>query len=141
MARALRVLVVDDNPVNRRVLECALEALGVECLSVDGGEEAVRAARDCDFALILMDLMMPGVSGFEAARRIREAGEGTTPPIVAVSAAPELRGTPDYELARFDGFLAKPVEMKKLGAYVLGALEGRLGDAPPELRLRAARAL
>lgn len=140
VARKMKVLIVDDNAVNRRVLECALEALGVDTVSVEGGEEAVQAALGFEFSLILMDLMMPRVSGFEAARRIRDADGGARVPIVAVSAAPELRGTLDYEMAQFDGFLAKPVEMKKLGAHVLAALNGRLGGEPVERRLEAMRA-
>lgn len=136
----MRILVVDDTPVNLRVLTCALEALGFGADTAADGAEAVEAARAAPYDLIFMDLMMPKVSGFEAARRIRtETPPGRPLGIVAVSAAPELRGTPDFELAGFDGFLAKPVEIRRLAAYVLDALEGRLGRQPAEVRRRRLR--
>jgi putative two-component system response regulator len=137
----MRILVVDDTPVNLRVLTCALEALGFQADRASGGAEAVEAARAVPYDLVFMDLMMPGVSGFEAARRIRaETPADRSPGIVAVSAAPELRGTSDFELAGFDGFLAKPVEIRRLAAYVLDALEGRLGRQPLEVRRKRLRA-
>ena len=70
-ARTLKVLVAEDYPVNRIYLEAVLDKLGHRAVFAENGEEAVRAAQDEDFDIVLMDLHMPVMDGCAAARAIR----------------------------------------------------------------------
>ncbi|HEY1751993.1 MAG TPA: MHYT domain-containing protein [Caulobacteraceae bacterium] len=120
---APRVLVVDDNPVNRRVLELILESAGLEHAAAGNGAEALQAAQGGDFDAILMDIQMPVMDGLEATRRIRqwETDSGRTPrPIYIVSANCLPEHVAAGEAAGADGHIAKPVSAAK----VLGALAG-----------------
>lgn len=80
---ALRILVADDHPVNRRVLEMILEPLGADVVSVTNGAEAVQAVSDALFDIVLMDMQMPVMDGLEATRLICSA---SGPPVIMVSA-------------------------------------------------------
>jgi len=113
------VLVVDDNDINRHVANEMLRRIGCRVLLADGGEAGVRLAAEHPFDLILMDVQMPVVDGFEAAARIRQqqaAGTRRTP-IVAVTAN-AMRGDRQRCLdGGMDDYLAKPVT--RAGLYDL----------------------
>jgi CheY-like chemotaxis protein len=119
--RAARVLVVDDNAVNRQVLELILESAGLEHAAVENGAEAVAAAQSGAFDAILMDIQMPVMDGLEATRRIRkwEAEQGRPQhPIYIVSANCLPEHVAAGQAAGANGHIAKPVSAAK----VLGAL-------------------
>jgi signal transduction histidine kinase/ActR/RegA family two-component response regulator len=114
---ALRVLIVDDNATNRKVLELILGPLGVDWVSVENGEEAVAAAAREDFSAILMDIQMPVMDGLTATREIRRAERATgrpATPIVIVSA----NGQPEHIQAGRDAgaqlHITKPVAPQTL---------------------------
>ena len=122
-----RALVAEDNDINALITEKALSRLGFDVVRAHDGEEALRLASPITplesrpFDIILMDLKMPGVDGYEATRRLRrlEAACGWLPtPIVALTANAfdERRGSP--AAAGFDAFLIKPVEFKALAGTV-----------------------
>src|SRR5262245_35704704 len=69
---AAKVLIVDDDPRNLMALEAVLEDLQQPLVVADSGEEALRKVANDDFAVILLDVRMPGIDGFETARLIRE---------------------------------------------------------------------
>jgi PAS domain S-box-containing protein len=128
--REISVLVVDDSSVNRRVARMLAERAGARVAEAASGEEAVDLSRERAFDLVLMDIQMPEMDGFEAARMIRsstgEAAEGsggtaaTQPdvPIVAVTAH-AMRGDEERCLARgMDGYLAKPISGAKLATVI-----------------------
>lgn len=102
-----RVLVVDDIPDNREVLRLLLEDWGVEVSEAESGEEALTACRKIHYDLVLMDLRMDGMDGFEAVKRIKSANQQT---VIAVTASvlDETRRRVRY--AGFDDFLQKPLE-------------------------------
>jgi PAS domain S-box-containing protein len=108
-----RILVVDDHPANREVLELLLRSIGFEVVLADSGEVAIEACANTQPNAVLMDLRMDGMSGLEAARWLRQQ-YGTALPIIAVSASA-------YDLDRqacldagCDDFLAKPVDAEAL---------------------------
>lgn len=107
-----RVLVAEDNPVNQTVARTLLERMGLEVVLVDDGEQAVEAVQAGNFQLVLMDCRMPVCDGFEATRRIREAG--ITLPVLALTAsalADDRRACLD---AGMNGHIAKPVRVDAL---------------------------
>ncbi len=112
----LRILVAEDNPVNRRLATLLLEKRGHDVTAVENGAQAVRSFRERRFDLVLMDVQMPEMDGFEATRRIREAEHGTDrhTPVVALTAH-ALRGDRERCLeAGMDTYLAKPLDAKAL---------------------------
>jgi signal transduction histidine kinase/FixJ family two-component response regulator len=114
-ARAPRLLIVDDHPANREILGLMARAMGCETDYASDGIEAVDAARVSAFDLILMDLRMPHMDGFEASRQIRSfAGAAAQIPILAVSAESRDESVGACRDAGIDGFLAKPVTQARL---------------------------
>jgi signal transduction histidine kinase/ActR/RegA family two-component response regulator len=123
--RPPRVLVVDDNPVNRQVLELILDSAGVDHAAAENGQEAVEAFRRQTFDAVLMDIQMPVMDGLEATRQIRSwEGEAhiARRPILIVSA----NCLPDHvaagQAAGADGHIAKPVSAAKVLTALAGAL-------------------
>jgi CheY-like chemotaxis protein len=113
----VRVLVVDDHPVNRELTRAILEPLGVEVSEAAGGEEAVELTAREPFDLILMDVRMPGTDGVAAAARIRTGGgPNQAAPILAFSADADVEA--HSWTADFDGRLAKPLSAAELLAAV-----------------------
>ena len=129
--RARRVLVVDDNAVNRLVATRMLGKLGCEVVEAVNGREAVERAAQGGFALILMDCQMPELDGYEATQRIRALDAGGRVSIVAMTAN-AMEGDRDRcLLAGMDDYIAKPVNAATL-ARVLEAWAGprpALGEA------------
>jgi signal transduction histidine kinase len=106
-----RVLVVDDNAVNRRVLGALLQRLGCEVEMAGNGAEAVAKIRDGGYGLVLMDCQMPIMNGFEATRQIR--GELRSPvPIWGVSAALENEVRQQCLDCGMDDYLSKPITIE-----------------------------
>ena len=117
--RGARVLVADDNPVNRMLVQRALEKAGYFSEAVADGQQAVEAAAHGAFDLILMDLHMPQMTGIEATRQIRNlAGAVSRTPIVALTAAVLEEDQQNCLAAGMNGFLRKPVALAELRAAV-----------------------
>ena len=123
-----RVLMVEDNAFNREVLRAMLRRLGVD---VDEAVDAADALECFDvgspYDAVLMDLHLPGMDGFECARRLRKLPDGASVPIIAVTAN-VLPATPAECLAAgMNGHLAKPIEPDMLRRALMGFI---LGPAP-----------
>jgi len=115
-----RVLVVDDNQVNRELVSAVLEGFDVELAQAADGQAAIDAAWLQAFDVILMDLRMPLMDGETAARRIREGGgPSSDASILAFSADAD----PKLSDGLFDGVLAKPLEIGALLGGIAAALE------------------
>jgi CheY-like chemotaxis protein/HPt (histidine-containing phosphotransfer) domain-containing protein len=113
--RPLRVLVAEDNLVNQQLVTRLLEKRGHSVLVVGNGREAVAAYEQESFDVILMDVQMPVMGGFEATAAIQGRGNGHgCPPIIAMTAR-VMKG--DHEAcleAGMDGYVAKPLSLKTL---------------------------
>jgi len=113
------VLVVDDDEFARELTRMMVDALGYDCIVASGGREAVECCRAEGPSLVLMDLEMPGVDGFEATRRLRSlqrAGEIAPCRILAHSSLYNGDVVRQAMLAGADTFLAKPVPIDTLRA-------------------------
>ncbi len=117
----LEVLIVDDNAVNRKVAEKCLEKLGCKCDLAKNGQEAIDAALQKDYDLILMDCQMPEVDGYEATIEIRknEVAENKTPTIIiAVTANAMAKDHEKCLKVGMDSYLTKPFDIKKLKSAI-----------------------
>ncbi len=117
--RHLKVLVVEDNVINQIVMEGLLKTFGHEPVLVDNGRDAVSLAESAGFDLILMDLHMPEMDGYETTREIRSTEKGERTPIIAVT-ADALSGTKERCMdAGMDGYVTKPVDPDRLVSEIL----------------------
>jgi len=108
-----RILVVEDNPKNLKLVRDVLTHFGYEVIEATSGEAGVRLAHESSPDLILMDLQLPGIDGAEALRRIRD-GDQSHVPVVAVTA---FAMNDDRERAfesGFDGYVEKPISVRAL---------------------------
>ncbi|MFT5290002.1 MAG: signal transduction histidine kinase/ActR/RegA family two-component response regulator [Planctomycetota bacterium] len=108
----LRVLLAEDNLVNQRIATAMLEQLGCEVSLATDGSEAITAAAQGEFDVILMDLQMPEVDGTAATICIRAAGDTT--PIIALTANASTESRQTCMDAGMDRFLSKPVRLETL---------------------------
>jgi len=113
MRAPLRILVADDNEMLRVAIRGLLRNLGHAVEVVANGREAVEAAAHDDYDLVFLDIQMPEMGGFEAARLCRQENtRGQPPRIVGLSGEPEDRET--YAAAGMDDFLVKPIRLTDL---------------------------
>jgi signal transduction histidine kinase len=111
-----RVLCVDDNETNRRIAELLLSKFGVGITSCASGAEAMRLAGQQTFDAVLMDIVMPGMDGFEALKRLRAdtAGPNHGTPVIALTAKLAAEDMTRYADAGFDGVAGKPINVRDL---------------------------
>ena len=116
--RPLQILLADDNQINQKVAVRMLERQGHTVVVVDDGTEALQILKRQSFDVILMDVQMPIMGGFEATARIRsiEKATGTHLPIIAMTAH-AMKGDRERCLgAGMDGYLSKPIKANDLAA-------------------------
>lgn len=111
-----RVLVAEDAPANQMLIEALLKRIGLEVTLVDDGVKAVERATEEAFDLILMDMQMPNMNGFEAAARLRKIGLCT--PIIAVTARAMKGDEGECLKAGCDDYLSKPISRDRLEALI-----------------------
>jgi len=114
--RALDVLLVDDNPVNRFVAGLMLERCGHRVSMADDGAAAIERCREQTFDAIFMDVQMPGMDGFEATARIRALAGGAAVPIIAMTAYASPGDRERCLAAGMDDYVAKPVDSPAIAA-------------------------
>jgi DNA-binding response OmpR family regulator len=116
----VRVLVADDEPGVRRALERGLRAEGMDVVTALDGPSALRAALTGSFDAVLLDIMLPGLSGYRVLERLRAAGVGT--PVLLVSAKDgEIDQADGLDLGA-DGYLVKPFSFVVLVAQLRAVL-------------------
>ena len=121
----LRVLLVEDNEVNRKVISCILNMIQADLTWAENGLEGVQAFQRQAFDVVLMDLQMPVMDGFTATREIRayESTQGQRrTPVIVVSANVRPEDRSASRAAGADDHLAKPVDVTALFAAIQTAL-------------------
>jgi two-component system cell cycle response regulator DivK len=122
-----RILVVEDNPKNLKLVRDVLRFSGYEVIEATSGEDGVRLAASEEPDLILMDLQLPGIDGAEALRRIRAGERSRDVPVVAVTAFAMDHDREDAFASGFTGYVEKPISVRRLPQQVKDFL--RLGGA------------
>lgn len=117
------ILLVDDEESMRRILERRLEMWGYAVVTATNGLEALQAAQTHRPDLILLDIMMPGMNGVEACRRLKGMPETQKVPVIFVTAKASQLTQEDVRAAGASGMLGKPYE----SAELLGMLQQMLG--------------
>ena len=120
-----RILVVEDNPKNLKLVRDVLRFSGYEVIEATSGEDGVRLAASEEPDLILMDLQLPGIDGAEALRRIRASERTRVVPVVAVTAFAMDNDREGAFASGFTGYVEKPISVRRLPQQVRDFL--RLG--------------
>jgi signal transduction histidine kinase len=113
-----KILCVDDEPVNLELLEALLVPAGYEVLRAESGEKALALIRTEDPGLVLLDVMMPGLSGYDVLKKIRGDEKIRDVPVVMVTALKDVEDRVRALEAGCDDFLSKPFEKNELLARV-----------------------
>jgi len=125
--RTNRVLLVEDNPKNLKLVRDVLVHFGFDVVEATSGEEGVRLAAETSPDLILMDLQLPGIDGAEALRRIRADDTIARMPVVAVTAFAMDHDRERALQSGFTGYVDKPISVRDLPQQVRDFI--RLGAA------------
>ena len=118
------ILIVEDNEKNMKLARDVLQAKGYTTLEAVTGEEGVGMALAHRPDLVLMDIQLPGIDGFEAFRRIRSHPDTLAIPVVAFTASVMSSERHRITGAGFDGFIGKPINLKEFLETVRKTLEG-----------------
>jgi two-component system, cell cycle response regulator DivK len=124
-----RILVVEDNPLNLKLVRDVLTAFGYEVVEAQSGEEGVALAGTCSPDLVLMDLQLPGIDGYEALRLLRQDPGFGDVPVVAVTAFAMTTDRERTSREGFDGYIGKPISVRELPDQVRGFLGNGRSDA------------
>ncbi|MDH3291630.1 MAG: response regulator [Gemmatimonadota bacterium] len=120
-----KILLVEDNEMNRDMLSRRLIRKGYEVAMAVDGREGVDMARSGDYDIVLMDMSLPEIDGWEATRRLKQAAETKALPIIALTAH-AMAGDRDKALeAGCDDYDTKPIDLQRL----LGKIEALLGQS------------
>ena len=117
------ILVVDDQTQNNDLLEAYLVPQGYDVIKATNGEEALAKLADNEIDLILLDVMMPGMDGFEVTRRIRQDPKTKLMPIILVTALKETEDRIQGIKAGCDDYISKPFDKMELFARIQSLLK------------------
>jgi len=120
-----RILVVEDNLLNLKLVRDVLTFASYDVIEAQSGEEALRAAKETPPDLVLMDLQLPGIDGTETLHRLRESTLGSDVPVVAVTALAMAEDKERAARAGFDGYIEKPISARALPGQIEAFLNGR----------------
>lgn len=114
----MHILFVDDKPTLRQLYRLGLKRYGHHVSTASGGIEAIQAVRGGNFDMIIMDLDMPRMNGWEAVRKIRALPRGEKIPIVIFTAKHLMLSPDQVHQTGADGVLIKPLTPQELLSYV-----------------------
>lgn len=119
------IVVADDNEANRELVSVILQRQGYEVMEASNGREALDFVRQRQPDLVLLDIHMPEMDGYEALRVIRDSQRGRNVPIVALTASAMAGDAEEAIEQGFDAYLAKPYEI----AAVVVLVKNLIGEA------------
>jgi DNA-binding response OmpR family regulator len=128
----MKALLADDTPMIRRLIEIQLKKFGFEVSTAANGTEALVHLDNSKFDIIMLDLMMPEIDGFEVLRRIRSQGPNRGTPVIILTAFGDVNNVVKATSLGASDFLVKPVDQNVLREKVSSAVGLRLqtnGDA------------
>ncbi len=124
-----RILIIEDNPDNLELMRYVLEAFGYQALTASNGQEGINVAERALPDLILCDIQLPDIDGYEVVKRIRSTPNLAAIPLIAVTAL-AMAGDRDKALrAGFDGYLSKPIDPAAFVPQMEAFLSANLGNA------------
>jgi len=127
-----RVLLVDDYPDALEIWTLYLEMSGYDVFTADNGRDAVKQAVSGHPDIVVMDLELPGMNGFEAARQIRQVDELRSVPLIAATGYSHARQLDEARAVGFNLILVKPCDPAHLAAEIDRLLQGSSTDADDE---------
>ncbi len=116
------ILIVEDNPVNRKLLMTVLRSHGLRLLTANDGEEAIRIATQELPDLILMDLQLPKMNGYTATQQLKEQSSTARIPVIALTAHAMPNERDQAKEVGFDGYITKPIDTRAFPGQVLELL-------------------
>ena len=119
------ILIVEDNEKNLKLARDVLRFHGYQTVEATDGESAITMSLEHLPALILMDIQLPGIDGIVAMKRIRADERTKHIPTVALTASVMSGDRERFNDAGFDGFIAKPIEVKNFPGQVRGYLDAK----------------
>lgn len=125
-----RILIADDNPQGAELLEAYLDELGVEVKTAGDGEATLKLVNEWKPDLLLLDIMMPRMSGFEVCKRLRSNDETKKLGILMVTALDQPVDIERAVEAGTDDFLTKPINKNELLRRVKALLKSKKADSP-----------
>ncbi|SRR5581483_5211184 len=123
-----RILVVEDNEKNMKLVRDVLQASGYRVLEAATAEDGVAVARTNGPALVLMDMQLPGMSGVEALAQLRGDERTESIPVLALTAQAMHGDRERFLESGFDGYLSKPVDVLELVTLVRQHCSGEIKD-------------
>lgn len=120
----IRVLYIEDNFDNRLLVQRVLMAEGFDVYGVETAREGIRLAIADPPDIILMDINMPGISGLDATRELRQTPECEKTPIVALTANITQTMLDEAMEAGCDGYITKPIDIDKLPVQIMDYVQG-----------------
>ncbi|WP_137896634.1 response regulator [Ramlibacter sp. 2FC] len=124
------ILIVEDEERNRRLLDVFVSADGFEAVLASDGATALRMAASRAPALVLLDLMMPDMDGFEVMRRLKENPATRDIPVIIVSALDDMASRQRLMACGAEEFICKPVDRWELSMRMRRLLDARRRAAP-----------
>jgi two-component system cell cycle response regulator DivK len=124
-----RVLVVEDNPINMELITALLEGEGCEAIAAETAPDGLCVAAAAQPDLILMDVQLPVMTGYEATRRLKADPRTAQIPVVAVTAHAMRGEEARAREAGCDAYLTKPVDLQRFREVLWGLLGGVAGGA------------
>ena len=115
-----KVLLVDDNNINRRIFASLLKNTGISVVEASCGEECLKCAKNDKFDIIFLDHMMPGMDGIETLESFKslDGNKNLSTPVIALTAN-AIDGAKEFYMSKgFDGYLSKPIDREKLRAII-----------------------
>jgi len=119
------ILIIEDNEKNLKLVRDILQVKGYATLEARTAEDGIGLAREHAPALVLMDIQLPGISGIDAIGRLRADAATAGIPVIAVTASVMQRDLKQITDAGFDGYVAKPINLKSFLDTVRSVLAGK----------------